>query len=73
MYAFQFGFRKDYITDATVLDVTRNVCNGLDDGFSGVGGIFYNFLKIFDFINHHRIQWKLSLYGIVVWNGIIMI
>lgn len=42
----------------------NNICQGLDDGFSGVAGVFYDFTKAFDFIDHSIIITKLSYYGI---------
>ena len=34
------------------MNVVNYICNGLDQGFKGVAGIFYDFSKAFDLVDH---------------------
>lgn len=61
---FQFGFREGCGTEEAVVNVINFICKGLDDGFSGVAGLFYDFTKAFDLIDHDILLEKLKLYGI---------
>lgn len=64
LYNFQYGFRRGCGTEDAVLNVVKNVCKGLDDGFSGVAGIFFDFTKAFDLVDHQIMLQKLKYYGI---------
>lgn len=64
LYECQFGFRRGCGTEEAVLNVLQYVCKGLDDGFFGVAGIFFDFTKAFDLVDHKILIQKLSYYGI---------
>lgn len=61
----QFGFVKGSGTDEAVVSVVNTICEGLDKGNSGVAGIFYDFSKAFDLVDHTILIEKLIYYGIV--------
>lgn len=61
---YQYGFRKGCGTEEAVLNVINFICNGLDKGNCGVAGIFYDFSKAFDLIDHKILIEKLTYYGI---------
>ncbi|XP_075163247.1 uncharacterized protein LOC142235881 [Haematobia irritans] len=64
LYDFQFGFRKGCGTADAVLSVVQYICKGLDDGFKGVAGIFFDFTKAFDLVDHGVMVKKLEFYGV---------
>ena len=35
-----------------VLNVVKSICKGLDEGFSGLGGMFFDLSKAFDLVDH---------------------
>lgn len=65
LYDCQFGFRKGSGTENAVVNVISNICNGLDQGLNGVAGIFYDFSKAFDLVDHEILICKLQYYGIM--------
>ncbi|XP_075147172.1 uncharacterized protein LOC142221345 [Haematobia irritans] len=64
MYKFQYGFRKGCGVNDAALNVVQFICNSLDTGFSGVAGLFFDFTKAFDLVDHNIMQSKLEYYGI---------
>lgn len=64
LYNYQFGFRKGCSTEDAVLNVVQFICSGLDGGSSGVAGIFFDFTKAFDLVDHKIMLQKLMKYGI---------
>lgn len=60
----QYGFRKGCGTDEAVVNLVNYICECLDCGFSGVGGMFYDFTKAFDLVDHTILIEKLSFYGL---------
>lgn len=60
----QFGYVKGSGTDEAVIDVINTICEGLDSGFNGVAGLFFDFSKAFDLVDHKILLEKLKFYGI---------
>lgn len=61
---FQYGFRNGCGTEEAAVNVINFICKGLDDGHKGVAGIFYDFSKAFDLVDHMVLLEKLEFYGI---------
>lgn len=64
LYDYQFGFRKGCGTEEATVNIINSICDGLDQGNSGVAGIFYDLSKAFDLIDHEILIRKLRYYGI---------
>ena len=62
-FDFQFGFRKGYSTEHAILETLENLKTAIDDN-KITCGIFLDFSKAFDTINHHILLEKLQRYGI---------
>lgn len=60
----QYGFRKCCGTEEAAINVVNCICKCLDDGNVGAVGVFYDFTKAFDLIDHNILLEKLWLYGI---------
>lgn len=63
MFGRQFGFRKGYGTEAAVVSVVSEICNGIDKGYS-VAGVFFDLSKAFDLVDHAILLQKLELIGL---------
>ena len=63
IYNLQFGFRKNYSTTLALLSLTDDINYQLDNGKFGCG-IFIDFQKAFDTVDHSILLKKLSHYGI---------
>lgn len=64
LFDFQFGFRRGCGTEDAVVNVVQYICKGLDEGSSGVAGVFFDFTKAFDLVDHEILLHKLDLYGV---------
>lgn len=60
---FQFGFRKNHSTFMALITLMDKLRNSLDEGNFAIG-IFLDFQKAFDTVNHDILLKKLSNYGI---------
>ena len=60
---FQFGFREKHSTIHALLNFVDKVTQSIDK-YSNLVGIFLDFSKAFDTINHEILLYKLSLYGV---------
>ena len=63
LFNFQFGFRKGYSTEYVILETVEKLKSSVDDQ-KITCGIFLDFSKAFDTINHHILLEKLYKYGI---------
>ena len=63
LFNFQFGFRKGYSTEYAILETAEKLKSAVDDQ-QITCGIFLDFSKAFDTINHHILLEKLYKYGI---------
>jgi len=63
LYKFQFGFRRKHNTSMALITITDKIMHSLDNG-DYVIGIFLDFSKAFDTVNHSILLRKLYNYGI---------
>ena len=63
IYDLQFGFRKNYSTNLALLSLTESINQQVDNGKYGCG-IFIDFQKAFDTVDHNILLSKLCHYGI---------
>ena len=63
LYASQFGFRANYSITHALVSLTEAIKNTLDSRKYGCG-IFLDFQKAFDTVNHEILLTKLQHYGI---------
>ena len=63
MYKYQFGFQKGKSTYMTLILLIDRITEALDKG-DCVVGIYLDFSKAFDTVNHEIVLQKLSMYGI---------
>ena len=60
---YQFGFRKGYSTEQAILEITDNLNMAIDNK-QITCGLFLDFSKAFDTVNHKILLCKLYVYGI---------
>ena len=63
IYNRQFGFRKGHSTTHTLIDLTESIRRSIDNNSYAVG-IFLDFQKAFDTVEHSILLQKLKHYGI---------
>ena len=62
-YPLQFGFREKHNTTHALLTMINKIANGID-AYEHTVGVFLDFSKAFDTINHDILLYKLDYYGI---------
>ena len=62
LYSLQFGFRTQYSTTHALIHMTEAIRSALDQG-QVTCGIFVDFQKAFDTVNHEILLSKLDHYG----------
>jgi hypothetical protein len=62
IYEYQFGFRKGYSTEQAILEITDNIKTSIDNN-EITCGLFLDFSKAFDTVNHQILLSKLYKYG----------
>jgi len=63
IYNLQFGFRKNHSTNHALLSMTQEIKDTIDKGKLAIG-VFVDFQKAFDTVNHQILLRKLDHYGI---------
>ena len=63
LYELQFGFRKKMSTGHSLVEITEEIKESIDNGKFGCG-IFIDLKKAFDTVNHQILLVKLEHYGI---------
>ena len=63
LYKYQFGFRDKYSTYMAMMILLDNITMALDNGDYAIG-VFLDFQKAFDTVNHDILLSKLYNYGI---------
>ena len=62
-YKHQYGFRPKHSTNHTLINITETIRDALDQGKYACG-VFVDFQKAFDTVNHSILLGKLNHYGI---------
>ena len=63
LYDYQFGFRKGYSTEQAILELSDSLKTAIDNR-EITCGLFLDFSKAFDTVNHEILLSKLYKYGI---------
>ena len=63
LYPFQFGFRKGISTEQAIAEITDNLKTAIDNNLYTCG-VFLDFAKAFDTVNHNILLQKMEKYGI---------
>ena len=60
---YQFGFRKGRSTEQAIAEITDNLKSAIDNNLCTCG-VFLDFAKAFDTVNHNILLQKMETYGI---------
>ena len=63
LYKHQYGFRKKYSTNHALISITEQIRKALDSNKYAIG-VFVDFQKAFDTVDHNILLQKLERYGI---------
>ena len=63
LYKFQFGFRKGHSTSQAIAEIADNLRNAIDNNLYSCG-VFLDFSRAFDTVNHTILLKKMERYGI---------
>jgi hypothetical protein len=63
IYKYQYGFRSKYSTNIALAELVNTLLNDIDKGKKCIG-IFVDFRKAFDTVNHFILLKKLHHYGV---------
>ena len=63
IYEHRYGFRKQHSTNHALINITDKIRDALDKNLLAVG-VFIDFQKAFDTVNHDILTKKLENYGI---------
>ena len=63
IYDLQFGFRQKHSTNHALLSMTQEIKDSIDKGNLAIG-VFVDFQKAFDTVNHNILLRKLEHYGV---------